>query len=300
MVIFFMNNTTLISGFGLLAKSIFVVLLSFATFAFAEVDTFKLQKSAKFDGLLFHDNRLFAAAGWDGSLIYEINGDGSLTTLGVIPKGPIDMVSDGEGNLVITSYGANAVYKLDQNGGKKQKIAELPTFAGSIINYKTGEYIVGSGGLLYLVSDTGRVDVFFKDIERIDNPTGLTTDEHGNIYVGNLAKSNIFKIAKDTKEVVDLTTLPVDGQYNIGKLIYADGYLYATHLSKHAIYRIDSQTGETIVWAGEEGTAAIVDGDESAARFKAPNGIALDKTNNTLWIAPAFGRTSEIRKLDIQ
>jgi sugar lactone lactonase YvrE len=278
-----------------------------ATFASADsssissskVTSLVLENPTKFDGILHANGKLYGAAGWDGSAIYEINPDGTIKKLGTVPNGPIDMVTNAEGDLVITSYGAKAVYKLDLETGETSVIAKLPHFAGSIVNYNPGEYLVGSSGKLYWINEAGDVDVYFDDRSRFANPTGLIMDDERNVYVGSLAKATVFKIDDKTKAVTELATLPVKGQYNIGKLLFIDGALYATHLATHTLYKIAIDgTGHSVL-SGIEKLGKEMDGALNAAQFLNPNGMAWDESTRTMWIAPAFGTATQLRKITL-
>jgi len=271
--------------------------VTLASTSTADVSSLTLEKATKFDGLLYNAGYLYGAAGWDGSLIHQISSDGKITKVGVIPRGPIDMVADQQGNLIITSYGSNSVYRLNTATGEKQKIVTLPHFAGSIMNYKEGEYLVGSGGRLYWINELGDYEVYLKDIDRIDNPTGLVMDEQRNIYVGNLNRSSVFIIRDETKAIIDLAQLPNTGKHNIGKLVIHDGFLYATHLSQQVIYKINAKSGQFTIFAGKVDIKGNEDGELARATLTSPNGLAIDTDNAALWVAEAYGPMNQLRKI---
>jgi len=264
-----------------------------------QVTSLTLKKDTKLDGLLFHEGTLYGAAGWDGSQIYEIHADGTRTSLGVIPKGPIDMVMDEQGSLIITSYGANAVYRLNRETGEKTVLTSLPSFAGSIVNYKPGEYLVGSAGRIYWVNDAGEVDIYFKDLDKIDNPSGLEIDNEHNVYIGNLAKATVLKLSADKETITEIAALPKDGQYNIGKLTLVGNNLYITHLSKQAIYKLSTVDNTLVQLTSPPKQTTELEGALDEVHFRSPNGMAFDNISNTLWIAPASGPTETLQLIHL-
>ncbi len=277
---------------------IFAILCT-AVVSHAEVQSVLLDKPTKLDGLLYHNGQLYGAAGWDGSLIHAIDPDGKVTTVGVIPRGPIDMVTDNKGNLIITSYGSNSVYRLNIATGEKEKIVTLPSFAGAIATYRPGEYLIGSASRLYWINEQGDYKVYVKNLDQIDNPTGLVVDGTGRIYVGNLNRSTILVIDDESRDISLLATLPNAGNHNIGKLALHKGVLYATHLSQEVVYAVDTDSGDIQIFAGQEQVQGQVDGQRQQATLTSPNGLALDAERQVLWIAQGYGPVKHLRTLDL-
>lgn len=274
--------------------------LAFSAATMADVSSITLANPTKMDGIFHHDGKLIAAAGWDGSAIYEIDTTGAITKLGAVPGGPIDIVSQNENEFLITSYGGNAVYRLDAASQTVNKLVDLPSFGGSIVAQDDGDFLVGSASRIYQVDQSGNVTVLIKDLDRLDNPTGLVQGDDGMIYIGNLDKATVYKLDPTSKEMTLLATLPKNGQFNIGKLVFFKGDLYATHLANQAIYKINTTNGSVSLFSGEPKTSASVDGALLDARYQNPNGMALDAQNGILYIAPAFGATDTIRKISLK
>jgi sugar lactone lactonase YvrE len=283
-----------------------VTVLSFSMLIFSSLlasnvvaDSLTLNKATQFDGILFANDKLYGSAGWDGSLIHQITADGIVTKVGLIPKGPIDMVSDHKGNLIITSYGGNSVYRLNPTNGEKEKLVTFPSFAGSILNYKEGEYLVGSDSRIYWFNEQGEYEVFLKDLDRIDNPTGLAMDELRNIYIGNLNRSSILMINDSSRIVSELAQLPNLGKHNIGKLVYFAGNLYASHLTEKTIYQINTVNGQAKVFAGQAEAQEQKEGMQVFANLNSPNGLALDADNARLWISEAYETTKQFSSIKL-
>lgn len=273
--------------------------LALVSAAYSEVSSITLASPTKMDGIFHHNGNLIAAAGWDGTAIYEIETTGTIKKIGAVPGGPIDIAAYSENSFLITSYGANAVFRLDPSTQTVTKQIDLPSFGGSLVTQKDGSFLVGSASRIYQVDQNGSVTVLIKDTERLDNPTGLVQGDDGTLYIGNLDKATIYKLDPISKQMTLLANLPKNGQYNIGKLAFFNGDLYATHLANQAIYRISTSEGAVSLFSGKPTVSATLDGKLMDARFKNPNGMALDAQKGILYIAPAFGAAEAIRAISL-
>lgn len=99
------------------------------------------------------------------------------------------------------------------------------------------------------------------------HPTGLATDEEGNLYVADTLENAVRKITPEG----DLTTFASDLSEPMG-LCWKDGALYVAETGANRIVRI--QDGETVLVAGC-GTDGRQDGTAAEASFSMPQGVAV-------------------------
>ena len=127
---------------------------------------------------------------------------------------------------------------------------------------------------------------------------GLAQDEAGTIYAASLRSGDVYRL--ESAGPKRLATLAIPGEYKIGHLEYAHGYLFATGIGDHRIYRISTE-GSVEVFAGAA-IAGHVDGPAEAARFNAPNGIAAHPQRMQLLVSEYGGhglRTLELEADDL-
>jgi sugar lactone lactonase YvrE len=84
--------------------------------------------------------------------------------------------------------------------------------------------------------------------------------------------------------------------YQPSGMVASQGILYLTDTENHTIRRIDVATAEVTTIAGAYGVNGAADGTGGAARFREPEGLALDE-GGTLYIADTDNAT--IRRMDL-
>ncbi|WP_158305343.1 immunoglobulin domain-containing protein [Opitutus terrae] len=137
------------------------------------------------------------------------------------------------------------------------------------------------------------------------NPSALVVGPSGDLYV---ADSNGHAIRKVTPAGV-VTTLAggplrygyMDGpgteaqfSYPRGIAVNATGVIFVSDRSAHTIRRVD-QLGNVSTWAGHGGSAGSADGPGDQARFRDPEGLAIDAAGN-VYVADINNHT--IRKIN--
>ncbi|UCE41701.1 MAG: PEGA domain-containing protein [Candidatus Aminicenantes bacterium] len=106
-------------------------------------------------------------------------------------------------------------------------------------------------------------------------PTGLTLDKDGIVYVVDNSQDKIKKITPEGK--IDRSWISGGEDFNKnvkspgGIAIDSQGYMYVTDTKKHAVLKFD-QNGKFILKWGKEGSAN--------SEFRTPLGIAVDGENN--------------------
>jgi sugar lactone lactonase YvrE len=189
---------------------------------------------------------------------------------------PIDLVYENE-SLFVTDAGNNTIRKIDVASGK------VTTLAGSTPG----------------VNDGPRAKATF------DNPRGIARDGRGHLYVADSNNATIRKIVIATGIVSTLAgsrTGPgsADGSSQIASFRFPTGlavdesFVYVADTHNHAIRRVALSDGEVTTLAGKVEQAGSADGAGEDARFKNPEGLALDKAGH-LFVAD--GGNHAIRKI---
>jgi alpha-tubulin suppressor-like RCC1 family protein len=136
-------------------------------------------------------------------------------------------------------------------------------------------------------------------------PSGLATDNIGNLYVADTDNNTIRKIVASTGAVTTLAGLAgssgsADGtgsaaRFNnpAGVAVDSAGNVYVADTLNHTLRRITS-VGVVSTLAGSTGVAGSADGTGTAARFRGPQGLAIDSGSN-LYVADTNNHT--IRKV---
>ncbi len=139
---------------------------------------------------------------------------------------------------------------------------------------------------------------------RFSSPTGVTTDQAGNVYVADSANHTLRKITS-TGVVTTLAGNPGQSGSNDGTNSTArfsspfgvatdnSGNIFVTENASHTVRKVTS-AGVVTTLAGSAGQFGSNDGTNSTARFFAPAGIATD-ANGNLYIADLGNST--IRKI---
>ena len=192
----------------------------------------------------------------------------------------IGIVVDAANNLYTVDYGSNNVRKIIPS------TKEVSTIAGT--------------GFLGNVNGVGTAASF-------SNPMGIAIDPAGaNLYIAEATGNVIRKIEIATKTVTRFAGTGVAGaidgaattaRFNSPKGLIVDPtgvYLYVADGGSNKIRRIEIATGIVTTVAGS-GTAGSTDGTGTAAKFNGPRGLAIDKTNENLFVTD-YG-ANKIRKI---
>ncbi len=185
--------------------------------------------------------------------------DGVLNTAGF--RGPTDIAIDALGNIYITDY--YGIRKITPSGN-------VSTFAGDVNNSGSTDGIGTNARFGFL--------------------QGITVGPLGNVYVCDAENNTIRKVSPagvvSTIAGVSGSVGSTDGAGNIAKFnipkgiaIDDSGNIFVTDQDNNTIRKI-STSGLVSTFAGLAGSFGHADGVGNAARFRLPNGLTIDGSNN--------------------
>ena len=190
---------------------------------------------------------------------------------------PADVTVDGAGNVYVSDTNDFTIRKITPAGA-------VTTLAG----------LAGARGSTDGVASAAR----------FNDPTGITVDSAGNVYVADTDNETIRKIT--AAGVVTTVagqagrTGSADGTGTAAQFaspsdvnVDAAGNLYIADADNNTIRRI-TPAGDVTTVAGLAGASGSTDGTGAAARFSSPEGVAVDGAGN-LYVADTNNQT--IRKI---
>lgn len=244
---------------------------------------------------------------------------------------PIGIAVDALGNLFIADFGNNKIRKINSLGivttfagtgavGSTNGNGNLATFntpIGVAVNVAGDIFVTDRlNNLIRKITATGVVSTFagsgaLSSIDGIgvsasfQNPSGITIDAAGNLYVTEIFGRRIRKITPGG----NVTTIAGSGNYGsangigtaasfsipVGICVDAAGNLYVSEQGTHLIRKI-SPTGLVTTLAGT-GNVGSVDAIGTLASFYSPSGIAVNSLGNILYVTDQMNYT--VRKITL-
>ena len=192
---------------------------------------------------------------------------------------PEDMVQDSSGNFYVVDTNKHKILKITPTG-------VVTTFAGT-----------GTAGFL---NHTTAISAQFR------NPSGITMDASGHLYIADRGNHCIRKITVSNGSAgavstfsgmqtagYNNTTSGTTSQFNSPTdIVFYNNYFYVTDFGNHAIRQITS-TGSTATVSGGVG-AGGVDGAANISKHNGPYRLAINK-QGVIYVADSTGHT--IRKI---
>ena len=169
---------------------------------------------------------------------------------------PNDVAIDPDGNLYVTDRVNHRIRKISSTG-------LVSTFAGSIAGFEDG----------------------FSFQSKFDNPTGITIDNVGNLFVTDAVNHKIRKITQEriVSTLAGSSSGSVDGLGSLAKIGLPKGIVInsANNLFiADNFYRIRSctQLGQVTTFAGS--TEGFADGQGTSAKFQFTFDLTIDSSGN--------------------
>jgi len=216
-----------------------------------------------------HVSRLAGASGGGGWF------DGPLATARFLY--PSGVASDAAGNVYVLEQASGFVRRLSPSG----RVSTLAGLAGAF------GAVDGRGPLA-----------------RFSVPEGIAVSASGVVYVADTGNHTIRRILPTGEVTLFAGTTGVlggaDGEPGVarfysprGVVVDAAGTLYVADTSNHSIRKI-TPGGVVSTLAGQAGSYGTANGNGSAARFRSPQGVAVDGSGN-VYVADTGNHT--IRKI---
>ena len=243
---------------------------------------------------------VFRETGGDGTRIFRFDQRGRLRDTIQGLSGPMGTAEDSYGNLFVNNDNnlvRGQVLKITPQG-TRTVIAEIEGWPSSMaIDYQDNLYISNfTAPTVHKITPDGQVSVLATD-PRLAGGVGIDLDSQGNVIVANFSTADFLSITPDGS-VSLLTTIPdiVFQDFGIGYLNILNDTIYATGIAVNYIYKVNLDgTFEIIAGNGE---AAQVDGPLREASFSNPNGIAVDKKRELLYVTE-FSGMGGLRKVEL-
>ena len=248
-----------------------------------------------FDGLFSsQDGTVYAAGGFADTRVFRIDNTGRTTVVSDQLSGPIDIAEDAEGNLYVTNFNTASVSKITADG-QVSHFADVNPFPSGIVADAAGNFYVthfgeadpatglGTGNSIVKVTADGSTSVFTEG-GLLSAPVGIDIDESNNLYVGNLHNGELIKIDSNGQQelLVDLTGDEIN--FAIGHVEYVNGFVFATGIQDHALFRINPRNGR-------------VRSRDIEQRVRFPNGLSYNAQAGALYIADAFLSNPALTKI---
>jgi hypothetical protein len=208
------------------------------------------------------------------------------TTVSTSVSQPRGISFDGAGNLYVSGYGSNNVYKITPGGTQSTVTSSIATPRGTVVD-GAGNLFVGSGtgAALYEIPAGSSTATSIATIAGgVD--AEIAADSAGNIYVESTTSNNVYQIAAGTHAVTQILTggQSVTGGTlgrSIGMAIDASNNLYLADLTNNRLYEVTYGT-----WA----VTTLVNND---GNLNQPFAIAIDPAGN-LYVNN-YGNSSIVR-----
>ncbi|MDC8006019.1 T9SS type A sorting domain-containing protein [Aureisphaera galaxeae] len=267
-----------------------ILLISFVSISWLKAQTVStVTEGTITDGLGIDSQGNIYGSDFGGDTVYKYNpttGEVSVFQTGFSNPNGIGVNSDDE--VFVCDHTGNTIYMYDTSGNL------LDTFTGFTTPTGIKETPDMDGYMLVVEYQANRIKLLDADIGDVEvlvsgsplnGPAGIAYI--GNTpYIGNFNDRKIFRLDNyDT--LVEIAQLPATaaGSNFLGFLTAKGGFLFATQLGEHKIYRIDPVSGEVVLFAGS--VAGGDDGPLEDATFNLPNGILADEANDRLYISDA-------------
>ena len=282
-----------------IAKSIlsYLILILCHT-AIAQVSTLIDNNPRVNDDLFIDSDGIIYSSDWNGTnangvIVSKIDPHtGTITPFATNLSNPLGLAMDSLSNLYIANFGNGKITKISPSASQSDFANGFNAPSGLIFDTHQNLYVAEFyGNQISKVAPDGSVEIFAAG-SPLANPVSLEIDSAGNLYSANFYDGKIIKITPQgtTSIIANLNPNPTYGA--VGHLAMHKGFLIATGIGAHKLYRISLPEGTVDVLAGT-GIQGSLDGPLLEARFSGPNGIAV--SGDTLYISEVW--TRDLRKV---
>lgn len=221
----------------------------------------------------------------DGNLnfVMKLDGNLNLTIYADDFTGASGNEFDANGVLFQADIRDNSVYKI-VNGSRVLYASQgLSSPVGIAFDSNNNLYVCNCGlSNIRKITPAGVSTIFSTGNGLFSCPNGMTIDENDNLYVVNFSNSNIVKI--DTSGTATNIGNTAGGNGHVDYDINTN-HLYIASFGTNLIYYLDlDNTGAGATILAGTGVAGNDDGPAMSATFSAPNGVAVSKTGDSLYI----------------
>jgi sugar lactone lactonase YvrE len=223
--------------------------------------------------------------------VYKIEPNGNISEFSTGYSACNGLAFGHDGQLYVVDFAVNVansqIYKLDSLGNKSIYGPKIPGASGIIFDPMSdtlfvSQYTSSQGNQISKLSSDGNVSLYCGASE-LNGPVGMAFDNDHNLYVANFNNGKIFKVLLNGDSLAFIADVPHTTNWGVGFMTFASGYLYATGIGVHKIFRI-SLEGEVIAIAGT-GTPGTTDGAGDVAQFNRPNGIITNAEQDKLYVS---------------
>jgi hypothetical protein len=277
------------------------------------VSTVRLSEAMRFDGLyMAADGTLYGANGAEGDRVVRIGEDGDIETIASGLAWPIHMSEDDDGSLVVSVWSNGTLVRV-RPGAEPQVVASNLNGPSGVVRGPDGAFYVANWGraeapgvaTVHRVTPAGDVSVF---VERLKSDGVLTSqaiafDDMGFLYVGDAQDGTLHRVSPDGEVELFLTLFPSSEFRDnpaivLGNMVHHGGVLYVSTGMRLKVLRVDTQTREVTVLAGN-GEQESRDGVGEEASFLNPWGLAISPDGRELWVQDVGPATDIIRRIDL-
>lgn len=243
------------------------------------------------DALVFDQNNNLTGSDYYNGNIFTIDlnsGSASLFAEGFASCN--GLVYDSNHILYMADNLGNKIYKVHPDGEKELFVNFINP--SSLIFEHDSDTLIAASYLqkkIVKIAPDGTIVNWSTGGQLSGGPNGFIFDDENNLYVCNFDNRKIIQIHTDGSQSL---LIQAPGSGAMGGITYHSGYIYASLIHNHRIFRTDLEGNGAIFMGSTKGT---VDGDHALAKFDGPNGILASITGDTLYVSDL--NTSNIRMI---
>jgi len=203
------------------------------------VSTITMSSYIRSDGIrTTNDGNLIVAGSYSGFRIDEVSlPDGQVNTVSYGLNGPIDAVSDVNGDFFVTNWHRGYISKVTA-AGSVSTFCTVPNRGDGIAFDADGNlwHTNGSSDQVSIISPDGTVNLISNQAG-LGYPLGVALGSDGNMYVAGAQSGHIWRMAP-SGAATNIATVPSVGAWTIGHITAGQDCLYASGLYSNKIFKI--------------------------------------------------------------